>query len=218
MYICRFNNNPDKLSAMKSNQKLRKRIEFDYKNKLCIIPFSHNIIANPNGPQTTGNINTPEGYVMNQNLYLTTIQQSSEVDGFVYLHTSLYLRIFDRAKKKSSDKRKRLSIVRITADNGKKIYREFHGISIKDYNNHHIALTHNSLHLLNDTTDGNSVIEPTVLTLSNGNRFPLYSLPFYWNHPDKAIRVSFKLGALSFFLGIVSFLLGCLSLYITLIT
>lgn len=203
---------------MKSDHNSKKRIQFEYKNKLYILPFSNNIIANSNGSQTAGHTSTPEGYVMNQDLRLTTIQYSSEVDGFVYLHTSLYRRIFDRARNKSSDKRKQLSIVQITADNGKKIYREFHGISIKDYKKHHIALTHNSLNLLNETTDDNRINEPTVLTLSNGNHFPFYSLPFYWRHPDKAIRVSFKMGAISVFLGIVSFLLGCLSLYLTLIT
>ena len=200
---------------MKKDKKLNGIVELDFGDKLKILPLDNSISADPTtSPHTQKNI--PDGYVINQDLRLRTIQQPNELDGFVYLHTTLYKKIFTKPKYKSSDKRKRMSIVKITADNGQKIYREYYGISIKDFTQDHFAITQNTLYLLSSTNKDGAVVEPKKLILSNGSRFPLYSLPFYWHHPEKAIRVSYILGTISVFLGIVSLLLGCLSLYLSL--
>lgn len=140
-------------------------------------------------------INGNSSFVENDELRVSGIQQSCELDGFVLLQSSCYKRIFGTTKKVSPDKRKRTSIVKIKANNGKRIYREFRGDFTTKFTADMVALTPNSILLLNDD-DG---IMPTNLTLSKGRLWP-----FYWEHPDKAIRVSFKMGGLSITLGFIS--------------
>lgn len=131
------------------------------------------------------------------------IQHANVVDGYVYLLSEDYYDIFGQFKKKSSDGQKRTSVIKIKADNGKKIYREYNGSGATGFKRGMIALTPNSISLLDKIKNGQT-IHPKKLILSPG----LY-LPFYLDHPDKAIRVSFRLGILSVLLGILSLLIAC---------
>lgn len=72
-----------------------------------------------------------------------------------------------------------------------------------------VGLSPSSIRLLSDK-DGNN---PTEVKVEMGRVFP-----FYWEHPDKAIRISFKLGLWSVALGIMGFALGICSLIISIVS
>lgn len=88
----------------------------------------------------------------------------------------------------------------------KTIYRAYRGVSATNFLKNYVALTPNSIIMLNDK-EGN---EPQNAIVSEGSIFP-----FYWYHPDKAIRISAKLGFLSLLIGFVSFVAACISLYLS---
>ena len=116
------------------------------------------------------------------------------------LENSVYKRIFGQKKKFSNDGKKKLSVVKISSG-AKSIYREYRGISVKDFTSEFVALSSNSILLLN----GNNGEEPQLVKLSPGNR-----LFFYWFHPDNAVRISIRLGLLSVILGLLSVILSIL--------
>jgi len=130
--------------------------------------------------------------IVNGRLLLSNIANTNELDDSILLYNRWYRRIFGKNKKNSSDSKKRISIVKIKADTGKTIYREYKASRIKKDT---AALTMKSITLLSDK-DGN---KPTRLTLSKGSW-----MCYYINHPDKAIRLSFRMGAISIALGLIS--------------
>ena len=148
--------------------------------------------------------NGSSSVVTSNELHLTSIQYSSELDGYVLLHSSCYKDIFGKTKTNSSDNSKRTSIVKIKTSE-KTIYREFKGFTLTGFDANMVALSPNSLYLLNLSNS----IESSELKLTPG-----CILPFYWFHPDKSIRLSFKMGLLSIILGVISLVLGVLSVLI----
>lgn len=149
-------------------------------------------------------VNGSNSVVTSNELHLTTIQHSSELDGYILLHSSCYKEIFGKTKTNSSDNSKRTSIVKIKASQ-KTIYREFKGFTLSGFDAGMVALSPNSLYLLDLSKPTNS----SELKLSSG-----CALPFYWFHPDKSIRLSFKMGFLSIILGVISLVLGVLSVFL----
>ncbi len=145
-----------------------------------------------------------KNYYSNKIFHLNRITFSSEVDGDVILTSSSYQKIFGRKKKSSSNSRKRLSIVKISA-NGKSIHRAYRAESAGGFTENEVALSPNSIRLLSDKEG----MEPTIAKISKGCR-----IPFYWFHPDKSIRISFKLGLLSVVLGSLPLLKNLLSFII----
>ncbi len=135
---------------------------------------------------------------INKKLFMSGIFSITDADGEVYLQSSVFEEIFGMTKKMSNDKVKRLAIVKIEGT-GKPIYRAFKSGSIKGLTKDYVGLTSNSLYLLSDAT-GNF---PDNVELSPGKY-----IPFYWQHPDKAIRISVKLGFLSLFLGLLSIVIS----------
>lgn len=107
-----------------------------------------------------------------------------------------------KQKKTADNSQKRLSIVKISA-NGIVIYRAYRGVSATDFLKDYVALTPNSIMLLNDKA-GN---EPKEVEVSKGCIFP-----FYWYHPDKAVRISFKLGLVSLLMGVISIVISIISM------
>ena len=148
--------------------------------------------------------NGSNSVVTSNELLLTTIQHSSELDGYILLHSSCYKDIFGKSKINSSDKNKRTSIVKVKI-NGKTIYREFKGFTLAGFDADMVALSPNSLYLL----DYSKPVKSSDLELTPGCVFP-----FYWFHPDKSIRLSFKMGFLSIILGVISLVLGVLSVFL----
>lgn len=137
-------------------------------------------------------------------LRLVGINNASDVDGEVLMTSNRFNEIFKTTKKTAGSSLKQLSVVKISA-NGQVIYRAYRGVSATDFLNNYVALSPNSIMLLNDK-DGN---EPQEVEVSEGCIFP-----FYWYHPDKAIRISTRLGLVSLLLGVLSFIIGCISLFL----
>ena len=138
----------------------------------------------------------------NRILRLIGINNASDVDGEVLMISNCYKDVFEKRKKNTDDSNKRLSIVKITA-NGKSIHRSYKCVSAKDFSGDYVALSPNSIMLLNDK-DG---IEPEEAELCEGSWFP-----FYWYHPDKAVRLSFKLGLISLLMGFISIVISIIGL------
>lgn len=138
----------------------------------------------------------------NEILYLNSISSLPEADGDAILNSSAYQEIFHKTRNRSNKMKKRLAVVKITA-NGESIHRSYRAESAKDFNSNYVGLTPSSLRLLNDK-DGK---DPEEVAVSKGSYFV-----FYWSHPDKAIRVSFKLGLLGVLLGLISVAITVISL------
>lgn len=135
-------------------------------------------------------------------LRLIGINNASDVDGEVLMISNCYKDVFEKRKKNTNDSNKRLSIVKITA-NGKSIHRSYKCVSAAGFISDYVALSPNSIMLLNDK-DGN---EPKEAELCEGSWFP-----FYWYHPDKAVRLSFKLGLISLLMGFMSIVISIIGL------
>lgn len=151
-------------------------------------------------PESTGLKSTCANGV----LRLVGINSASDVDGDVIMTNDCYNKIYNTTKKTASDSLKRLSVVKISA-NEKVIYRSYRGISASDFLSDYAALSPNSIRMLNDK-DGN---EPQDVQVSPGSIFP-----FYWYHPDKSVRLSAKLGLISLLLGVISIVVSCISLHL----
>ena len=134
-------------------------------------------------------------------LYLKDITFTSEVAAEAYFTTHVYKDFFGKNRKSDKDDNKKLAIVKISA-NGKSIYRSYRSCTTEGFNKDSVALSPESIRLLTDKNGEN----PKTVTISKGCR-----LPFYYNHPDNAIRLSFKLGAISIIMGIVSILISAIT-------
>ena len=138
----------------------------------------------------------------NDELRLIGINNASDVDGEVLMISNCYKDVFEKRKKNTNDSNKRLSIVKITA-NGKSIHRSYKCVSAAGFISDYVALSPNSIMLLNDKNG----IEPKEAELCEGSWFP-----FYWYHPDKAVRLSFKLGLISLLMGFMSIVISIIGL------
>lgn len=126
----------------------------------------------------------------NNVLRIACINASNELDEYVILERSMYKKIFCKHKNKSSNAKKRLSIVKISY-NGKSIHRAYRSFSINNFSSDYVALTPNSMDLL-------SVEVSKPVTLSRG-----CWLKFYWYHPYSATRISFRTGVLAIAISIL---------------
>lgn len=131
------------------------------------------------------------------------INQASDVDGDVLMTNACYSEIFGTHKKSANNSDKRLSIVKISA-NGKSIHRSYRGVTVTGFNSSLVALSPNSIMLLHDS-EGN---QPQDVEVSKG-----CFVPFYWNHPDKSVRISVRMGLLSLVLGLISLVVSIMSLF-----
>lgn len=149
------------------------------------------------------NKTTGSSYIdaVNKKVFIVDLTNASDMDGIIVLHSSVFEEIFGITKKISSNYIKQLPIIKIS-ENGKHIYRAYKAIPINGFTKDYAGLTSNSLCLLNDVNGNN----PTTIELSPGRYFP-----FYWHHPDKSIRISFKLGLLSALLGLLSIIISIVS-------
>ena len=142
-----------------------------------------------------------ESYIDEDKMYLKDISNTSELDGDAVFQSSAYGDVFGNRRNRSTKSKKRLSVVKITA-NRKPIYRAFRAIPIKDNNKSIVGLSPNSLRMINDKNG----VNPTEVMVEKGSPFF-----YYWSHPDKAIRISFKLGLISLLLGAISIIISIVS-------
>lgn len=107
-----------------------------------------------------------------------------------------YRVIFGQTKKRSNQQRQRLSVVKIKCGK-RKIYRSFQARSITSLNKDSIGLSPNACQELG--------IEP------NGEKVSVRkgcSWGYFWNHPNSATRVSFRIGLPSLFVGLISLIIA----------
>ena len=145
-------------------------------------------------------------YLDKDALRLINISSPRELDEYVILQSSLYEAIFGKKKIKTSNSKKRLSIVKICHE-GKCIHRAYLSLSANGFDNNYVALTPNSIYELSNDI----VIAPlSNVCISKGSRWT-----FYWNNPVSAVRMSFRVGVIGI---IVSSLFGIVSIILTLST
>lgn len=118
-------------------------------------------------------------------LSISNITSPKELDEYVMLESHMYQIIFGETKLSASSSRKRLSIVRISYG-GKSIHRAFRAATAKGFGKEYVALTPSSIYEL---SQGSEIPSLSELTIGKGCRW-LY----YWNHPNAAVRMSFKIG------------------------
>lgn len=107
--------------------------------------------------------------------------------------------IFGIEKSKAPICIKRLPVVKITF-NGKTIYRRYYGSGPLS-GTEKAALNYSSLYEFVD--DNLDEIKGKTVQISKGCR-----LPYYWNHPFHATRISFRLGLISVVFASASLLLS----------
>ncbi len=131
----------------------------------------------------------------NNTLSISSISSPKEMDEYVVLESHMYEEIFKGKKNQASNDHKRLSVVKICSNNGKSIHRAFYSVPAKDFTGKYVALTSNSIYLL---SDGPELSLGSELYLSKGSKWV-----FYWNHPNAAVRMSFRIGVLGILITIV---------------
>lgn len=103
-----------------------------------------------------------------------------------------YYRIFKKDKGKASQRKQRLSTIKITCDK-RKIFRQYASRSIDNLNGGCIGLSPNSWQqlLLKEASEKKVHVEKCC------------SFWFFWNHPNSATRISYKLGMIGALLAII---------------
>ena len=128
-------------------------------------------------------------------LSLSSISSATEMDEYVVLESHLYQDIFKKKKIDADNNHKLLSIVKICCD-GKTIHRAYRSLPVENFTKQYVALSPNSIYLL---STGATLQPNSKVYLSKGCMWK-----FYWEHPNGAVRMSFRIGVI----GIVSTLIG----------
>ncbi len=129
-------------------------------------------------------------------LHLSNISSPKELDEYVVLQSSMYERIFGEKKINVSRSRKRLSIVKICYE-GRSIHRAYLSVSAKDFDKEYVALTPNSIYELSS--------EKAITPLSKVTVCKGCVWKYYWNNPNAAVRMSFRIGMISIMLTLLLF-------------
>lgn len=130
-------------------------------------------------------------------LRLCNISSPKELDEYVILQSSMYEKIFGEKKVNASKSNKRLSIVKICYE-GESIHRAYLSASAKDFDKDYVALTPNSIYEL---SNGKAIIPLSKVTICKGCVWM-----YYWNNPNAAVRMSFRIGMIGIMLTLLLFL------------
>lgn len=125
-----------------------------------------------------------------------------ELDEYVVLESSMYQKLFGRTKISSSKSKKRLSIVKVSYD-GQSIHRAYLSASATGFQQKYVALTPNSIYEL---SDGKAVPAHSGVCISKGCWWH-----FYWEHPNAAVRMSFRVGVIGIIISVFLSLISILS-------
>ncbi|MCQ2114428.1 MAG: hypothetical protein MJY52_05135 [Bacteroidaceae bacterium] len=114
-------------------------------------------------------------------------------DDRVIMYKDDYAKIFGDTKNNQPNRKKMLSVVKISTRQGT-IYRRFQTLPCmkKGY----IALTTSSLTLLGNVTDTKKVAISKTCFFSG-------SFLYHWNHPYSATRISMRLGVIGVLVGVL---------------
>jgi hypothetical protein len=124
--------------------------------------------------------------------------QDLESEAKALFHPSAYKDIFGRSKKSSLQEKQRLSVVKIKY--GRRIiHRSFQARSIKGLDSNNVGLSPSACMELGVELDS----VPEKVVVCKGCRFV-----FFWNHPNSATRVSFRIGLLSIFIGLICLIIA----------
>ena len=152
----------------------------------------------------TSDIDTPSKFPDNEYYLNDSIPENIDT---VILAGCDFEAIFKTTKAKSSMWIKRLPVVKISF-NGRTIHRRFYGnndlgkkVRDDEYVGVYAALNYSSLYELVD--ESLDEIKGQTVQISKGRR-----LPYYWNHPFHATRISFRLGLISIVFALASLLLS----------
>ena len=118
-------------------------------------------------------------------LRICNISSPKELDEYVVFQSSMYGKIFGEKKIKASNSKKRLSIVKICYE-GRSIHRAYLSASAKDFDKDYVALTPNSIYELSSEK---AIVPLSKVTVCKGCVWK-----FYWNNPNAAVRMSFRIG------------------------
>lgn len=118
-------------------------------------------------------------------LRITSISSSRELDQYVVLESHMYQEIFGKKKIASNASKKRLSVVKISY-NGSSIYRAYLSAPVVGFKKDYVALTPNSIYELSQEEKINLLDN---VTLTKGSWWK-----YYWNSPNAAERMSFRIG------------------------
>lgn len=129
-----------------------------------------------------------------EELRLSSISSSKEMDEYVVMQSQMYEKIFKKRKIKSSDRQKRLSIVKICC-NGKSIHRAFRSESTKDFNKGFVGLSTHSIYMLSQEKE---LAKGTKVYLSKGSWWM-----YYWNNPNSAVMMSFRIGVIGILITLI---------------
>lgn len=130
----------------------------------------------------------------NNVLRVPNISSPKELDEYVLMYSGMYEKIFHKKMKNSNKGRKRLSIVKIKCGSNS-IHRAFMSSPISGLKDGFAALTPNSVYLLT-AKDENQ--KPTTAIVSKGCWWI-----YYWNHPNAAVRMSFRVGIIGIAITII---------------
>ncbi|MBO5631411.1 MAG: hypothetical protein J5965_20280 [Aeriscardovia sp.] len=130
----------------------------------------------------------------NDTLLLSRITSPRELDEYVVLESHMYKYIFDGKKISASQSRKRLSIVKISYC-GKSIHRAYLSAPAEGFSKEYVALTPNSIYEL---SSGEKIPLLSELSLSKGCWWK-----YYMDHPNAAVRMSFRIGLIGILFTII---------------
>jgi len=153
-------------------------------------------------PSNGSSTNSFDGNV----LCISGISSSKEMDEYVVLESHMYQKIFKSKKIHADDDHKRLSVVKICC-NGKSIHRAFYSVPAKDFTQEYVALSTKSIYMLSQDT---SLSPGSKVYLSKGSIWM-----YYWNHPNAAVWMSFRMGILGILLTLIGINLTNICQYIT---
>lgn len=140
------------------------------------------------------------------NIYTDLCGDESQEDS-VYMTPNSYQSVFGENRKNSSRRMKRLSVVKITPENGGyAIYRKYvYNPYFKSISNCQVALNPASIREMCGKGQSNSDLVGKEVVVSKGSYFM-----FYWNHPFHATRISMRLGVVSILLALISIVIALL--------
>ena len=138
-------------------------------------------------------------------LLIQGITSPRELNEYVILESSMYRTLFGKKKIASNRSRKRLSIVKISYG-GRSIHRAYRSIPARNFTKDYVGLTPDSI---SELSDGTGIPALSEVTLGKGCWWN-----YYWEHPNAAVRMSFRMGIFSISISIILALFSCIVNYI----
>lgn len=127
----------------------------------------------------------------NKVLYINPYDSMAELDNRVLVYSKTHCSIC----------RNKSNFVKIKSDKSKRsIYRICTAQAAKGFGKNYAALTINSMHKL-EVEKAFKKGEDVDISISR-----TWWLPFYWNHPFHATRISMRIGLISIILGLIGIL------------